>query len=126
RRALGASASPVARGGETGWWQWLLPALVVLVVAFAALDAHRAGTQADAARAQAARATAFVSAVQDARAAGHGERARSARHSMFAALRAVEASAGGDRTVALWRPAANAAVLRASDAGWQSLAELAS
>jgi len=38
-RAL--SARQVADGGDRGWWRWLVPGLVVVVVLFAAMDARR-------------------------------------------------------------------------------------
>src|SRR4051794_30159243 len=48
-RVLTASARDVAPGGETGAWQWLLPALVVMVIlagAFAVLQSSRQADQA--------------------------------------------------------------------------------
>src|SRR3954452_15733762 len=102
RRLLGASASPVAAGGETGGWQWLLPALVVLVVAFAALDVHAAAGRSERASQRATAASALLTAVQDARAADGGPQQRPARRAMFTALRAVQSVAPSDPRVELW------------------------
>ena len=45
RRLLAASAADVAPGGDRGPWQWLLPVLVVVVVAFGAFTVVGAGDQ---------------------------------------------------------------------------------
>jgi len=49
------SARQVAPGGEKGWWRWLVPGLVVVVILFAAVDvrrsSERAGSALDAASA---------------------------------------------------------------------------
>src|SRR4051794_24760007 len=73
-KLLAASAARVAPGGESGWFQWLVPGLVVLVVLFSALtvrsdadDASRAptaATPAPALRAAVRESTALQTALQ--------------------------------------------------------------
>ena len=65
-RVLLASSRRVAAGGESGWWQWLLPLLVVLVVAYAAINVRVADNQANSAAAKAARVQAVQSAADQA------------------------------------------------------------
>ena len=60
RRLLAASASEVAPGGESGPWQWLLPALVVVVTAFGGLSVHRSATAAGRATDRATQAAAVA------------------------------------------------------------------
>src|SRR4051812_38623814 len=124
RRIVGASASPVAAGGESGWWQWLLPCLVVLVVAFAGLSVRHTTVRSHRTTEVAARASTFLSSVQDARAASGGPQAERARDGMFAALSRLELHAGSDSHVAILRPAANAAARKGDNARWMRLVSL--
>src|SRR3954467_1591106 len=101
RRLVRASTSPVAAGGDTGWWQWLLPGLVVLVVAFAALNVRWADQHSKHAGDAANQAARFVSAVEEARTtARDGDPVRRAR--LLASLRAVGRATGEDDRVATW------------------------
>ncbi|HEY3186840.1 MAG TPA: EAL domain-containing protein [Solirubrobacteraceae bacterium] len=124
RRVLSASATTVAPGGETGWWQWLLPALVVLVVAFAALNVHGATQRAERAADLSSKTSTFVTAVEDARTVRGSRQARSSDAAMFAALRAVETIVPSDPRVATWRLAATRAARGSSDAAWAHLVAL--
>src|SRR5437588_3883935 len=65
-RMLLASSRRVAAGGESGWWQWLVPMLVVLVVAYAAINVRSADNQANRASEKAARVQALQSAADQA------------------------------------------------------------
>src|SRR4051812_13207655 len=62
-RLLAASARSVAPGGESGAWQWLLPALVVLVISAGAFAVSQSGGAADRASARATAAATFSDAV---------------------------------------------------------------
>ncbi|MEA2471674.1 MAG: hypothetical protein QOE38_2673 [Thermoleophilaceae bacterium] len=68
QKILVASAARVAPGGESGWFQWLVPALVVIVVLFAALTVRSEAEQAGRATTAAARAQEFSAAVRESRA----------------------------------------------------------
>src|SRR4051812_34117212 len=122
RRLLGASASPVAAGGESGWGQGLVPSLVVLVVAFAALNVHAATGRSHRAATVAGRASAFLSAVQDARTA---RGATAQRAAMFIALGALDRAAPSDRHADAWHTAANAAAGDGTPDQWSRLSDLA-
>src|SRR4051794_39552662 len=82
QKVLVASAARVAPGGESGWFQWLVPALVVIVVLFAALNVRDESGKAATATTAAARAQSFSAAVRESRAlqeaveASHGSNAR--------------------------------------------------
>jgi diguanylate cyclase (GGDEF)-like protein/PAS domain S-box-containing protein len=68
QKVLVASAARVAPGGESGWFQWLVPALVVIVVLFAALNVRGEAAKATTATTAAARAQEFSAAVRESRA----------------------------------------------------------
>src|SRR3954470_13776887 len=68
QKVLVASAARVAPGGEAGPFQWLLPALLVVVVLFAALTLRGEGDRASIAGTAATRAQAVSSAVRESRA----------------------------------------------------------
>jgi diguanylate cyclase (GGDEF)-like protein/PAS domain S-box-containing protein len=68
QKVLVASAARVAPGGEAGPFQWLVPALVVIVVLFAALTVRGEANRASTAGTAATRAQAFSSAVRESRA----------------------------------------------------------
>src|SRR4051812_33557607 len=82
QKVLVASAARIAPGGESGPFQWLVPALVVIVVLFAALNVRDEATKASAATTAAARAQEFSAAVRESRAlqeaveASHGSNAK--------------------------------------------------
>jgi len=59
-RLKALSARKVAAGGERGWWRWLVPALVVAVVLFAAADVRKASEYADSALSASASAEDFA------------------------------------------------------------------
>jgi diguanylate cyclase (GGDEF)-like protein/PAS domain S-box-containing protein len=65
-RVLLASSRRVAAGGEAGWWQWLLPVLVLLVVAYAAINVRSADSQASRASEKANRVQAMETAADQA------------------------------------------------------------
>jgi diguanylate cyclase (GGDEF)-like protein len=119
QRVLSASARPVAAGGETGRWACLLPALVVLVIVFGALNVRAATQHAQRSDALATRAATLVSAAQEARALTHVRQARTSRHAMFAALAALD-QAPAARVAAL-RAEANVAARGRSDDPWAVL-----
>ncbi|HEV7846348.1 MAG TPA: EAL domain-containing protein [Thermoleophilaceae bacterium] len=68
QKVLVASAARVAPGGESGWFQWLVPALVVIVVLFAALTVRSEADKAGTANTAAQRGQAFSAAVRESRA----------------------------------------------------------
>jgi diguanylate cyclase (GGDEF)-like protein len=119
RRVLNAAARPVAAGGESGRWACLLPALVVLVVVFGALNVRATTQHAQRADALATRAATFVSSTEEARALARSPRAQASRHKMLAALTALR-GAPADRVSAL-RAEANVAARGRSDAPWVTL-----
>jgi diguanylate cyclase (GGDEF)-like protein/PAS domain S-box-containing protein len=108
---LVASAARVAPGGESGLFQWLVPALVVTVVLFAALTVRTEADRASQATTAATRAQAFTAAVRESDALGaavrasHGgnaqikTQARLSRVRMSAALEPLERAADGDSAV---------------------------
>jgi diguanylate cyclase (GGDEF)-like protein len=65
QKILVASGARVAPGGESGWFQWLVPALVVIVVLFAALTVRSEADRSSRASTAAARAQAFSAAVRE-------------------------------------------------------------
>ena len=82
QKVLVASAARVVPGGESGWFQWLVPALVVIVVLFAALNVREESGHASTATTAAARAQSFSAAARESRAlqqaveASHGANAQ--------------------------------------------------
>jgi diguanylate cyclase (GGDEF)-like protein len=82
QKILVASGAKVAPGGESGWFQWLVPALVVIVVLFAALTVRSEADRSSRASTAATRAQAFAAAVRESDAlreavrASHGGNAR--------------------------------------------------
>src|SRR4051812_49495509 len=64
-KLLAASAARVAPGGESGWFQWLVPGLVVTVVLFAALTVRSDADRASRASTTATRAQAFLAAARE-------------------------------------------------------------
>jgi PAS domain S-box-containing protein len=92
-RVLAISARRVTPGGEQGWWRWLVPALLVSVVALAAVHAHSVGNRAseavDAATnaQQLASAANEVKALESARKLARGEAASVSDDLTAAALR---------------------------------------
>jgi diguanylate cyclase (GGDEF)-like protein len=120
-KILVASAARVAPGGESGWFQWLVPGLVVIVVLFAALTVRSEADRADRASTAAARAQAFSAAVRESAAlqeavkASHGGNAQIktqallSRARMSAALAPLELSAPGDTGVEALAAAARSA-----------------
>jgi diguanylate cyclase (GGDEF)-like protein/PAS domain S-box-containing protein len=82
-KILVASAARVAPGGESGWFQWLVPGLVVTVVLFAALSVRSQADSASSATTASTRAQAFSAAVREA----------------VALEAAVEASKGGNAQI---------------------------
>src|SRR4051812_45742038 len=111
-KILAASAARVAPGGESGWFQWLVPALVVTVVLFAALTVRSDADRASRASSTATRAQAFVAAVRESVAletavrASHGTnkpikaQAAVSRTRMLSALGPLVRSSGSDAAVA--------------------------
>ena len=69
-RVLAISARRVAPGGDRGWWQWLVPALLVSVVALAVVHMNAVGSRASAAPDDAASAQKIASAANEAKALG--------------------------------------------------------
>jgi diguanylate cyclase (GGDEF)-like protein/PAS domain S-box-containing protein len=55
----------VARGGESGWWQWLIPALVVMVVLYGAISVRSESHGADSASTAATNAAALHAAIRE-------------------------------------------------------------
>src|SRR3954467_11240677 len=110
-KLLAASAARVAPGGESGWFQWLVPGLVVMVVLFAALTVRSDADKASRASTTSARAQSFLAAVRESVAletavrASHGAnkqikaQAAVSRGRMLAALGPVVQSAESDPTV---------------------------
>jgi diguanylate cyclase (GGDEF)-like protein len=119
QRVLNASARPVAAGGETGRWACLLPALVVLVIVFGALNVRAATQRTQRADALTTRTATFVSAAQEARALAHGRQAVAARRAMFSAMAALDKAPAG--RVATLRAEANVAARGHSDDPWAVL-----
>src|SRR5436309_10628979 len=111
-KILAASAARVAPGGESGWFQWLVPALVVTVVLFAALTVRSDADRASRASTTAARAQAFVASARESVAletavrASHGTnksikaQAAASRTRMLSALAPLVDAAGSDAAVA--------------------------
>src|SRR5436190_7056039 len=111
-KILAASAARVAPGGESGWFQWLVPALVVTVVLFAAITVRSDAERASRRSTRAARAQAFVAAVRESVAletavrASHGtnsqikSQAGLSRSRMLEALAPVVRAGGSDPAVA--------------------------
>src|SRR4051794_40835379 len=111
-KLLAASAARVAPGGESGWFQWLVPGLVVTVVLFAALTVRSDADRASRATTTSARAQAFVAAVRESVAletavrASHGTnkqikaQATVSRDRMLSALDPMVRAAGSDAAVA--------------------------
>src|SRR5215213_1457197 len=85
QKVLVASAARVAPGGESGPFQWLVPALVVMVVLLAALTVRDEAGRAGAATTAAASAQTFSAAAREARAL---QEAVSASHGANAAIKA--------------------------------------
>src|SRR3954471_10045631 len=120
-KLLAASAARVAPGGESGWFQWLVPGLVVTVVLFAALTVRSDADRASRATTTSARAQAFVAAVRESVAletavrASHGTnkqikaQAAVSRSRMLSALDPVVRAAGSDPAVASLAQRARAA-----------------
>src|SRR3954449_5913778 len=81
QKILVASGARVAPGGESGWFQWLVPALVVIVVLFAALTVRSEADRSSRAATSATRAQAFAAAARESSAlreavrASHGHNA---------------------------------------------------
>jgi diguanylate cyclase (GGDEF)-like protein/PAS domain S-box-containing protein len=65
QKILLASGARVAPGGESGWFQWLVPILVVIVVLFAALTVRSEADRSSNAATAATRAQAFSAAVRE-------------------------------------------------------------
>jgi diguanylate cyclase (GGDEF)-like protein/PAS domain S-box-containing protein len=104
-KLLAASAARVAPGGESGWFRWLVPALVVMVVLFAALTVRSDADRASRASANAARAQAFVAAVRESVALDTAVRASQGKNAQIKA----QASASRSRMLAALQPLARAA-----------------
>jgi diguanylate cyclase (GGDEF)-like protein/PAS domain S-box-containing protein len=110
-KILVASAARVAPGGESGWFQWLVPGLVVTVVLFAALTVRSEADKASRATTTATRAQSFSAAVRESAAlqeavrASHGgnaaikAQASGSRQRMLSALTPLETIATGDSGV---------------------------
>jgi diguanylate cyclase (GGDEF)-like protein/PAS domain S-box-containing protein len=115
-KILAASAARVAPGGESGWFQWLVPVLVVTVVLFAALTVRSDADRAGRASTTATRAQAFLASVRESAAL---ETAVRASHG---ANKQIKAQAGASRTrmLSALGPLVQAA---GSDAAVESLAE---
>src|SRR3954452_9864601 len=111
-KLLAASAARVAPGGESGWFQWLPPRVLVTLVLFAALTVRSDADRASRATTTSARAHAFLAAVRESVAletavrASHGTntqikaQADGSRSRMLTALGPLVSSAGSDPTVA--------------------------
>src|SRR3954453_2682535 len=111
-KILAASAARVAPGGESGWFQWLVPALLVTVVLFAAITVRSDADRASRASATATSAHAFVASVRESVAletavrASHGTnkpikaQAAVSRTRMLSALTPLVRAAGSDAEVA--------------------------
>src|SRR3954468_14204200 len=126
QKVLVASAARVAPGGESGWFQWVVPALVVIVVLFAALNVRSESGKAATATTAAARAQSFSAAVRESRAL---QEAVEASHGANTAIKA-QARASLDRVGSELAPLADvargdpqvAAIARSvKDAGGKSL-----
>jgi diguanylate cyclase (GGDEF)-like protein len=124
QRLLAASARSVAPGGETGAFQWLLPALVVLVIAAGAFAVSQSGNEADQAshRADLGAALGDTVARTQARATNavvhraNPETARLVRTSMTSLTRSLgrlERAADADPQIQLLLPAAQTATMAA-------------
>jgi diguanylate cyclase (GGDEF)-like protein len=125
QKILAASGARVAPGGESGWFQWLVPALVVMVVLFAAITVRSEADRAGAASTAATRAQSFSASVRESAALKEAVRAsrggnaaietqsRESLSRMSVALGALEQSAPGDSEVeALGRMASSAATAK--------------
>src|SRR6476661_1440553 len=111
QKLLVASGARIAPGGESGWFQWLVPGLVVLVVLFAAVTVRSEADQASKASTTATNAQAFRAAVRESAAlkeavlASRGNNARIKAQAdesfgrMRAALTPLERSTSGDPEV---------------------------
>src|SRR3954452_10773521 len=111
-KILAAPAARVAPGGESGWFQWLVPALVVSVVLFAALTVRSEPARPSRASTTATRAQAFLASVRESAAletavrASHGTnkqikvQAAGSRTRMLSALGPLVQAAGSDPSVA--------------------------
>jgi diguanylate cyclase (GGDEF)-like protein/PAS domain S-box-containing protein len=99
-RVKAVSARPVTAGGERGWWRWLVPALVVVVVLFAAMDVRRvsqdagASLDAEAAAGELRSAAERASDLQVAAAPAPGERDR-LRAGLRGSARQLESALSG-------------------------------
>src|SRR5690349_9018684 len=134
-KLLAASAARVAPGGESGWFRWLVPALVVMVVLFAALTVRSDADRASRASANAARAQAFVAAVRESVAldtavrASQGKNAQikaqaaSSRGRMLTALQPLASAAGDDPAVDALAARARSARPAESLSGLQTAAD---
>jgi diguanylate cyclase (GGDEF)-like protein/PAS domain S-box-containing protein len=134
-KILAASAARVAPGGESGWFRWLVPGLVVTVVLFAALTVRSDADRASRASTNAARAQAFVAAVRESAAldsavrASHGRNAQikaqadGSRSRMLGALQPLVRAAGSDPAVAALADSARSARTVESLRGLQSAAD---
>ena len=108
---LVASGARVAPGGESGFFQWLVPGLVVIVVLFAALNVRSEANRSSDAATAASRAQGFSAAVRESAAlreavrASHGSNAQIKAQAdeslgrVTAALPALERSAPDDSEV---------------------------
>jgi diguanylate cyclase (GGDEF)-like protein/PAS domain S-box-containing protein len=108
RRVLTASATDVTPGGESGWWQYLVPALIVVVVAFGAVQVRSAASDADRAARTAAAAARFTTAVDGARTLALASPKTPSRILLRSAerdLRALERRAPDNETVSALAPA---------------------
>ncbi len=64
-RLLADSATRVVPGGESGWWQWLVPALVVIVVLYGAISVRSESSSADSASSAATNAAGLHAAIRE-------------------------------------------------------------
>src|SRR3954447_23152795 len=98
QKILVASAARVAPGGEKGWFQWLVPGLVVVLVLFAALTVRSEADRSSHATTTASRAQAFAAAVPESEAPNAGVRAS---HGGSASIKAQAAASAGRMMSAL-------------------------
>jgi diguanylate cyclase (GGDEF)-like protein len=117
QKILLASGARVAPGGESGWFQWLVPALVVIVVLFAALTVRSESDRSSHASTASARAQAFSAAVRESDALREAVRAS---HGGNARIK-EQASASLDRMAAALAPLQRSAP---EDAGVDSISRL--
>ena len=111
QKLLAASGARIAPGGESGWFQWLVPGLVVMVVLFAAVTVRSEADHASKASTTATNAQAFRAAVRESAAlkeavlASRGNNAsiKAQADASFARMRAafapLEQGTGGDPEV---------------------------